>query len=121
LAHGRFGVDEVLGPFTDPDVRAVFDLVEVDVDPALTAEFPDRRLTAVEIEFANGERLEAGPLEAAGEPDDPELPAVAAAKVQALIGPDQFPMPASADRLAGLGPRQLLGILCNAPMEPGDA
>lgn len=114
LARGRFGVEEVLGPFADPQVRAMFDRVEVDVDAALTAQFPDRRLTAVEIELTDGQRLAAGPLEAAGEPDDPALPAVVAAKVQELIGPGPLPA-AGGGGLAPLDAEQLLGVLCNAP------
>ena len=47
LARGRFGVAEVLGPFTDPDVRAMFERIELEIDPELTAAFPARRLTAV--------------------------------------------------------------------------
>src|ERR1700753_3935795 len=49
-ARGRFGVREVLGPFTDPVVQAMFERIEIEVDPELTAEFPARRLTAVEVE-----------------------------------------------------------------------
>ena len=119
LARGRFGVDEVLGPFTDGVVRAMFERVEVEVDPALTAEFPGRRLTAVEIELTDGERLAAGPLEAAGEPEDPALPAVVAAKVAELIGPVVPPAPATG--LGRLDAGQLLGVLLNAPTEPADA
>ncbi len=65
LARGRFGVAEVLGPFTDPAVRAMFERIEIEVDPELTAAFPARRLTAVEIELTSGERLAAGPLRGA--------------------------------------------------------
>ncbi len=127
LARGRFGVAEVLGPFTDPDIRTMFDRVEIEVDPALTDQFPHRRLTAVEIELTDGERLAAGPLEAAGEPDDPRLPAVVRGKVSELIQD-----PAITDRaaiswhdigeggLAGLDPQQLLGILCHADVVLGD-
>jgi 2-methylcitrate dehydratase PrpD len=120
LARGRFGVDEVLGPFTDPEIRAMFERVEIQVDPPLTARFPDRRLTAVEIELTDGERLAAGPLEAAGEPDDPGLAAVVAAKVRDWIGPAEAAPPRGDGGLAGLGPDQLLGILANAPTEAAD-
>jgi 2-methylcitrate dehydratase PrpD len=85
LVHGRFGVPEVLGPFSDPDVTAVFERITVDVDPDLTAAFPARRLTEVVINLADGTRRQAGPLEAPGEPDDPGLPALVAAKVHALM------------------------------------
>ena len=86
LARGRFGVAEVLGPFTDPDVRTMFERIELEIDPELTAAFPARRLTAVQIELASGERLAAGPVEARGEPEDPELAALVAGKVRDAFG-----------------------------------
>ena len=82
LARGRFGVDEVLGPFTDPVVRAMFERIDIEVDPELTAAFPARRLTAVEIELMSGERLAVGPLQARGEPEDPELGTLVADKLR---------------------------------------
>ena len=88
LARGRFGVAEVLGPFSDPAVRAMFERIELEVDRSLTAAFPARRLTAVEVELTSGERLAAGPLEAVGEPDDPELAALVAGKVRDAFGDD---------------------------------
>ena len=87
IAHGRFGVAEVLRPWDDPEVAAVAELVEVVVDDALTAEFPARRLTAVEIVRADGTVTSAGPLEARGEPDDPLWEDVVAGKVGALVDP----------------------------------
>ncbi len=116
LVHGRFGVDDVLGPFSDPDVRAVFDRIEVEVDPELTAAFPERRLTAVEIELADGRRLQAGPLEAPGEPEDPELPGIGGGQGSAPVG-----RPAGRTRRqlalrapAGSDAEQLLALMCDA-------
>jgi 2-methylcitrate dehydratase PrpD len=86
LTRGRFGVDEVLGPFTDPAVRAMFERIELEIDPGLSAAFPGRRLTAVQIELTSGERLAAGPLQARGEPDDPGLAALVACKVGDAFG-----------------------------------
>jgi 2-methylcitrate dehydratase PrpD len=86
VTRGRFGVGEVLGPFTDGPVRAMFERVEVEVDPELTTAFPAQRLTAVEIELVSGELLAAGPLEAPGEPDDPGLAALVAAKARDAFG-----------------------------------
>ena len=132
LARGRFGVAEVLGPFTDPEVRAMFERVEIDVDPTLTAQFPDRRLTAVEIELIDGERLAAGPLEAHGEPDDPGLPAVVEAKVRDTGQGEGGGRRGLGDLggrglgdlggrgLGDLGPEQLLGIFCHADAVPAD-
>jgi len=131
LARGRFGVAEVLGPFTDREIGVMFDRVEIEVDPALTAQFPHRRLTAVEIELTDGERLAAGPLEAAGEPDDPGLPAVVRSKVSDLIDGGEASEPAyratisrrdmGRVRLADLGPERLLQILRHADAVLGDA
>jgi len=102
----------VLGPFTDPAVRAMFERIEVEVDPELTAAFPARRLTAVEIELESGERLAAGPLQAPGEPEDPELAALVAAKVR-----DAFDDAAEVVVGGGLrdaSPSQLLALLRDA-------
>jgi 2-methylcitrate dehydratase PrpD len=121
LARGRFGVAEVLGPFTDPEVRAMFERVEIEVDPALTAQFPDRRLTAVEIELSGGERLAAGPLEAPGEPDDPGLPAVVASKVSELMGAGEPQAVAADERIGSHAPERLLQILRHADAVLGDA
>jgi len=111
LARGGYGVPEVLGPFDDPAVAAVFDRIEITVDPELTAAFPARRLTAVELELTTGERLTAGPLEAPGEPDDPGLPALVAAKLDALTVSDVLAADTPA-RLGGGDPASLLAALC---------
>jgi 2-methylcitrate dehydratase PrpD len=122
LVRGRFGVNEVLGPFSDPELAAMFDRIEVDVDPQLTAAFPERRLTAVEIELADGRRLQAGPLEARGEPDDPELPALVAAKVSRLIGdPATAPRARGSSGLRGQDAEQLVALMCNAGPVMADA
>jgi 2-methylcitrate dehydratase PrpD len=113
-------VAQVLGPFTDPEIRAMFERVDVDVDPTLTAQFPQRRLTAVEIEFTSGQRLAAGPLEAPGEPDDPALAEVVEAKVRELIGSADAAPSAAPEGLAALGPEQLLAMLRDAPTGPAD-
>jgi 2-methylcitrate dehydratase PrpD len=114
LVRGRFGVEEALGPFSDPDIRAVFDRIEVDVDPELTAAFPERRLTAVEVELNDGRRLRTDPLEAAGEPDDPGLPALVRAKVSQLVGYQATARKSpSASGLRDHNAEQLLGLLCD--------
>jgi len=115
LARGRFGVEEVLGPFDAADVAALHERVEVIVDPQLTAAFPARRLTAVEVELADGRVLAAGPLEAPGEPDDPAWEAIVASKRAELIdvGRDLAPAPRGAG-LRELDAAALLGVLCDA-------
>jgi 2-methylcitrate dehydratase PrpD len=94
----------------------MFQRIEVDVDPELTAAFPERRLTAVEIELTGGGRLAAEAMEAPGEPEDPALPRLVAAKAEALIGPraDGGPASAGSDRgLHALDGDQLLTLLCD--------
>jgi 2-methylcitrate dehydratase PrpD len=115
LSRGDFGVGDVLGPFADPEVEAIFARTDVEVDPELTAAFPARRLTAVDIALGDGRRLTAGPLEAAGEPDDPELAKLVAAKVTELIGPPSTARSArGADGLRALESEQLLELMSHA-------
>jgi 2-methylcitrate dehydratase PrpD len=122
LARGRFGVEEVLGPFSDPEVGAMFDRIVLDVDPQLTAAFPERRLTSVEIELADGRRLRAGPLQAPGEPDDPELAALVGAKVTGLIGhPASGPRVGGASGLRDQDAERLVALMCNAGAVMTDA
>jgi 2-methylcitrate dehydratase PrpD len=110
LVSGRFGVTEVLGPFRDDAVDAMFARVRVEVDPAMTAAFPARRLTAVEIELTSGEVLAAGPLEAPGEPDDPQLPELVAGKVNAAFG-DVAAHPPGDGGLGGASVGRLIDVL----------
>ena len=111
LARGRFGVAEVLGPFTDPAVRGMFERIELEIDPELTAAFPARRLTAVQIELGSGERLAAGPLEARGEPEDPELAALVAGKVRDAFGDAAAAAAVVDGGLHDASPSQLLASL----------
>jgi 2-methylcitrate dehydratase PrpD len=120
LVHGHFGVGDVLGPFQDEEVEAIFERIEVEVVPDLTAAFPDRRLTAVEIECHDGRHLRAGPVEAPGEPDDPGLPALARTKVAALIDPALDLAAPTEGGLRDQGCRQLLGMLCHGSEAAAD-
>jgi 2-methylcitrate dehydratase PrpD len=115
LARGAFTATDVLGPFDDADSRALFPLIEIHVDADFTEVFPARRLSSVEVELHDGSVLAAGPLEAPGEPDDPCLTELVAAKVAALIDPDRdlAPLPPAAG-MAGLSAPQLLSLLCSA-------
>ena len=113
LVRGRFAVADVLGPFDDPEVASLVERVEVIVDPQLTAAFPARRLTTVEILLRDGRRLTAGPLEAPGEPDDPDWEAIVARKRAELIDEQRDLAPASTNGgLRELDAPQLLGLLC---------
>lgn len=68
LVRGAFGVSEVLAGFDDPAVHRLEERIEVVVDDALTAAFPARRITVVDLHLAGGEVRSSGPVEAAGEP-----------------------------------------------------
>jgi 2-methylcitrate dehydratase PrpD len=94
LARGRFGVAEVLGPFDDTPTRRLAEHCLVAVDPQLDDEFPDRRLTAVEVATGEG-RFSAGPHEARGEPDDPNWESIALNKVRDHVAPARDGQPAS--------------------------
>jgi 2-methylcitrate dehydratase PrpD len=122
LARGDFGVPDVLGPWDDPATAALADRTEVQVDAELTAAFPARRLAAVTVQLRSGETLAAGPLEAHGEPDDPEWSHVVAAKVTRAIDPtrDLSPPPAGR-RLRDLGAGELLHLLCAPVLATADA
>lgn len=121
LVSGRFGVQEVLGPFSDPDVEAFFDRIDVELDPELTAEFPDRRLASVRVELDSGERLCAGPLPARGEPDDPGLAGLVADKVAAVLGAAPEWAARRSDGVRALDADQLLALLRDAQPVAADA
>ena len=87
VAHGRFDVEHVLPPaFGDRAARRLLDVVTVEVEPELEAEFPGRRRSAVAIGTSDGDRHESGPTEAPGEPDDPRWEEIVDAK--AALYPD---------------------------------
>jgi 2-methylcitrate dehydratase PrpD len=115
LTHGRFGVAECLGPFDDPVVRATAARTDVVVDPELTAAFPARRLTAVEVRLRDGSVHGTDLTEARGEPDDPGWDALVLDKLHAQVDParDMAPPP---DRLGRADARELVGVLCGAAL-----
>jgi 2-methylcitrate dehydratase PrpD len=117
LARGDFTVADVLGPWDDPDIAALAARIEIDVDDALTAAFPARRLTAVTVRLRDGSSLGAGPLEACGEPGAEDWEDVVAEKVAALIDPsaDLAAPPAHAG-LRELGAAELLHLLSAGAM-----
>nr|MBA2361551.1 MmgE/PrpD family protein [Actinomycetota bacterium] len=82
LAHGTFGVEQVLTPaFGDPAIRRLASLIEIHVDPILDADFPARRRSRVTLELTDGS-LRSSPLaEAPGEPDDPAWELIVEEKV----------------------------------------
>jgi hypothetical protein len=90
------------------------------VDPELTAAFPARRLSAVEIELTDAGRLHGGPTEAAGEPGDPALRALIADKVARLVG-DCLDERRPAGGLRGRDASQLLALMCDGAGVMADA
>lgn len=111
VASGEFTVADVLGPWDDPGVASVMARTRVEVDPELTAAFPARRLTAVEIALRDGRRLAAGPVEAAGEPGAGDWADVVAAKVAAQVDPDRD-LDDPPRTLGTATPAELLRVLC---------
>lgn len=112
LQRADFAVEDVLGPFADDAVAALVDRVELVIDPEFDAVFPDRRLTAIEIELRDGRRLAAGPIEAPGEPDDPRFAEIVTAKVRRYLdaGRDLAPPPLGGG-LRGYGAGELFQLL----------
>jgi 2-methylcitrate dehydratase PrpD len=113
LSHGRFGVAECLGPFDDATVRATAARTEVVVDPELTAAFPARRLTAVEVRLRDGSIHSTDVTEARGEPDDPDWDALVLGKLADLVDPERDMAPAP-ERLRDASAAELIGVLCEA-------
>jgi 2-methylcitrate dehydratase PrpD len=113
LVRGEFTVPDALGRFDDAEVAAVAGRIEVQIDPELDAAFPARRVTAIELELGDGTRLQAGPLEAPGEPDDPGFAELVEAKVAAHVDAARHLAPGPPGGLRGAGERELLGLLCN--------
>lgn len=112
LARGDFTVADALGGWDDPDIAALAGRTDVHVDPELTAAFPARRLTAVDVLLRTGDRLSAGPLEALGEPDDPAWPDVVAGKVATLIDPLRDLTDPPSTGMRAFGASELLGLAC---------
>ena len=114
LVRGSFGVPEVLAGFDDPAVHRLEGLIEVVVDDALTAAFPARRITEVDLHLAGGEVRASGPVEAAGEPGTAGWEDVILGKAALHLRPDvrcaADPTPPDV-RLGGLGADALLDLL----------
>jgi 2-methylcitrate dehydratase PrpD len=117
VARGRFTVADVLGDFADPVAGELLGRVRIEIDPELDAQFPARRLTSVEIELRDGTVLGAGPLEAPGEPDDPELAGLIVGKFREHVDPDRDLATSVPDGgLAALDAAQLLTLMCQSVM-----
>ena len=111
LAHGRFDVGLVLDPTSGgPDVRRLFDLIVIEVDPLFEAEFPARRRAAVTVETGAGAIHASPPTEAPGEPDDPDQMKIVEAKLRAS-GVEARRSARETGALVGLGVDELLQAL----------
>jgi 2-methylcitrate dehydratase PrpD len=122
LARGGFGVGDVLGPWDDPAIAAIASRIEVEVDDQLPAAFPARRLADVTVRLRDGATLAAGPVEAHGEPDDPDWAQVVTAKVAAAIdGARDLSPPPPGRGLRDLGAGELLHLLCGPVLATADA
>jgi 2-methylcitrate dehydratase PrpD len=117
VGTGDFTVGDVLGPWDDDDVASVMAATRVEIEPELTAAFPARRLTAVEIGLRDGRRLTAGPLEARGEPGADDWAQVVAAKVAAHVDPERDLASVVPETLGAATPAELLAVLCD-PVAP---
>jgi len=110
LAHGRFGVDDVLGAaLSDATVARLGTRTTAVVDPGFERQFPARRLGAVTIE-ARRRRYKSGTFEAPGEPDDPGWEQLVAAKFDRHARPviGDCPAPDGSERVGALGADELL-------------
>ena len=115
VARGRFTVADVLGNFDDPAAGLLLERIRIEIDPQLDAAFPARRLSAVDIELADGTVLSAGPLEAPGEPEDPNLGGIVADKFAASSTRGETSSPL---RPTGVSPSwtlpELLTLMCQS-------
>jgi hypothetical protein len=114
IARGRFGVDDVLGPFGDAAVAELAGKITVEIDPWMDAAFPERRVSAVELEFCDGRTVASDPVQARGDCDDPEWEDLIAGKVARLLGAPQPGLDQHHGGLRGLTADQLVGVLRGA-------
>jgi 2-methylcitrate dehydratase PrpD len=111
ITHGGFGVEEVLGPFDDDAAAELARNVVVEIDPGMDAAFPERRLSAVEVELRDGRSVASDPVEARGECDDPEWEDLIAAKVARVLGPPDPGPAGGGGGLRGLEAGELVAVL----------
>ena len=88
LVHGDVAVQHISGSgLQDQQVLAMSQLIKlVEVD-AYNSEFPQRRISHVNIELTDGQQLCSGPTEAAGDPEKPLTRHQVLAKFSTLADP----------------------------------
>jgi 2-methylcitrate dehydratase PrpD len=88
LVLGRFGPIEVRDDnLTNAAVLDLASRVEMVAEPRFQEEFPARALADVELVTVDGRRLRSGPVQAAGDPDDPLPEAELGAKFLEFCSP----------------------------------
>jgi 2-methylcitrate dehydratase PrpD len=115
LARGDFGVPEVLAGFDDPAVHRLAGLIDIVVDDELTALFPARRVTSVDLRLADGSTVSSGRVEAGGEPGTPDWEDVILRKAALHLSPNGArctadPTPPE-HRLGGADERRLMELI----------
>ena len=118
LARADFTVTDVLGPWDDPHLDALATRTEVVVDPDLTAAFPARRLTGVEVFLRDGTRLAADACEARGEPEDPGWEELVHQKVANLVAADDLAGDLPTTGLRAWSERDLVSLACDPVAAP---
>ncbi len=72
LVHGKLGVEELIGEnLHDPALLALSDSIELIHDPALSAQFPERRFARLELHTRSGKVYTSKETEPNWEPSDP--------------------------------------------------
>ncbi|TIC81921.1 MmgE/PrpD family protein [Nocardioides sp. GY 10127] len=117
LLTGDYPVAAALGGFDDPALRSLAGRTTVRTDEVLTAQFPARRRTRVEVRLRDGRTLAAGPVTSPGDPGDPGWAGVAQRKAAAAWGDAPPPRPVAGAGLAALDADALLGVL-HHPVAP---
>lgn len=88
LARGRVGPEEVSpAAFRDAEILRLADGMSVTESPDYNAAFPARRIAHVTLVLKDGRRLESGPTEAHGDPENPVSDAEVREKFHALADP----------------------------------
>jgi 2-methylcitrate dehydratase PrpD len=86
LGLGRYGVAEAMSDFDNPVATRLLPIIDVVVDPYLTAEFPSRRLSSIVVRNADGTEFSSGITEPWGEGDDPHWEHRTVDKARQLLG-----------------------------------
>ncbi len=127
LVRGDIGPADVMeGAFADPEIRRLAEGMTVGESADYNAAFPARRFSQVALLLKDGRRLESGPSEAVGDPEDPLPMDAVRAKFHAYADPllgrsRSAEIEARVDNLGkGAGIAGLLSLIL-APLEAEEA